>query len=105
MSSLKLTIVLFGAVILSGCNKTTEPPPPPLSGPLRVALVRDCMAHLPAGPVATQYNDWDEVVAQCDNTAWYLMNQCKGNEAGCLAQLQPKELILSHRAEQTICTH
>lgn len=36
---------------------------------LRVQLFQQCMASLPAGPVATQYNDWDEVVGKCDSVA------------------------------------
>ena len=39
---------------------------------MRVELFKSCMASLPAGPVATKYNDWDEVVAQCGNEAFYM---------------------------------
>ncbi len=28
-----------------------------------------CMKALPAGPLAAKYNDWDEVVAECERTA------------------------------------
>ena len=32
----------------------------------------ECMKALPAGPQATKYNDWDEVVAECRHTSYYL---------------------------------
>jgi hypothetical protein len=38
---------------------------------LRVQLFQQCMTALPAGPVSTQYNDWDEVVEKCDSVALY----------------------------------
>lgn len=86
----KATIALCAAIALSGCNKK-EVGDTAASGPLRIALARDCMAHLPAGPVQTHYNDWAEVVAECDTIAWYQTNQCKGHEAACLAQVkEPK---------------
>lgn len=37
---------------------------------LRVELFQACMKSLPAGPKSTQYNDWDEVVAQCERTSY-----------------------------------
>ena len=39
---------------------------------LRQVLFDKCMKSLPAGPQATQYNDWDEVVAACGNQAYYM---------------------------------
>jgi len=36
---------------------------------LRVDLFQACMKSLPAGPKSTQYNDWDEVVGQCERTS------------------------------------
>ena len=38
---------------------------------MRRELFQQCMKALPAGPKATVYNDWDEVVAQCDSVAHY----------------------------------
>jgi hypothetical protein len=29
------------------------------------------MKALPAGPQATKYNDWDEVVGECESVAYY----------------------------------
>ena len=35
-------------------------------------IFNECMKNLPAGPQATHYNDWDEVVAECRHTAYYM---------------------------------
>lgn len=37
----------------------------------RNQVFMQCMSVLPAGPVTTQYNDWDEVVTACDSVAYY----------------------------------
>lgn len=31
----------------------------------QAAIFQKCLQQLPAGPVTTMYNDWDEVVQQC----------------------------------------
>jgi hypothetical protein len=36
---------------------------------IRWQLFQQCMAALPAGPQRTQYNDWDDVVSQCEDAA------------------------------------
>lgn len=38
---------------------------------LRPILFDKCMKALPAGPLATKYNDWDEVVSECGRQAYY----------------------------------
>ena len=60
--------ILIAAVLLAGCSEEVT------NGPdqcLRAELFKACMAVLPAGPLATKYNDWDEVVSQCGSTAYY----------------------------------
>jgi len=37
---------------------------------MRAELFASCMRALPAGPVAPQYNDWDEVVTACESAAY-----------------------------------
>lgn len=37
---------------------------------LRAELFQACMRSLPAGPTSTRYNDWDEVVSQCESVAY-----------------------------------
>lgn len=38
---------------------------------LRRVIFQECMKLLPAGPLATKYNDWDEVVDSCGQQAYY----------------------------------
>lgn len=35
----------------------------------RAELFQQCMKALPAGPMATKYNDWNEVVSECGDQA------------------------------------
>ncbi len=59
---------LLTLLALTAC----APPEPPPSSPdqcLRREIFQQCMAALPAGPVGAKYNDWDEVVAECDSIA------------------------------------
>ena len=39
---------------------------------LRREITNECMKSLPAGPVATKYNDWDEVVSECRQNGYYM---------------------------------
>ena len=56
------------SLLLAGCNQFTEPT---VDQCLRREIFTSCMASLPAGPAATKYNDWDEVVSSCENVAYY----------------------------------
>ena len=42
---------------------------------LQREIFNECMKMLPAGPVATKYNDWDEVVSECGNQAYYMSHR------------------------------
>lgn len=42
---------------------------------LRAELFAKCMAAIPAGPLASKYNDWDEVVGQCADASFYQANR------------------------------
>lgn len=63
---------LFWAAMLSlvflsvGCTETTG-----TDQCLRREIFMQCMKSLPAGPVETKYNDWDEVVAECATVSYY----------------------------------
>lgn len=37
---------------------------------MRAELFSACMHALPAGPMSSQYNDWDEVVTACESAAY-----------------------------------
>ena len=39
---------------------------------LKREIFTECMKILPAGPQATHYNDWDEVVSQCGREALWM---------------------------------
>ena len=53
---------------LGGCSGVGPPTPDQC---MRREIFMQCMNALPAGPTATMYNDWDEVVQQCDSVAHY----------------------------------
>ena len=52
---------------------------------LRAKLFEQCLKALPAGPQATKYNDWDEVVHQCELASYrhsfrkmrYIKQECR----------------------------
>ena len=44
---------------------------------LRREIFNECMKILPSGPVSTKYNDWDEVVSECGNQAYYMSHRIK----------------------------
>jgi hypothetical protein len=61
-------VLLIAVLTLVGCtpeNMGREQ----LDQCIRWQLFQQCMAALPAGPVQAKYNDWDEVVSQCESTA------------------------------------
>jgi hypothetical protein len=59
--------------MLAGCEQID--PNKSERGLLRRQYFVECMKLLPAGPVTTQYNDWDAVVGECDTRAMYQSNQ------------------------------
>ena len=62
---MKTIFALLIAISLSACGETSV-----VDQCKRVELFNSCMKNLPAGPVATQYNDWAEVVSTCENVAY-----------------------------------
>lgn len=70
---------LIGAVLaLSGCEESKHPKYEP-NQTLRAELFHQCLEKLPAGPKATQYNDWDEVVGACSSAAYFQSLYCYEN--------------------------
>lgn len=64
-------IALLACLLLAGCDSK---PFQPINGTdqcMRREIFKECMAALPAGPKATHYNDWSEVVSECDSAARY----------------------------------
>ena len=64
----KLLFVLSTALVLTGCEELRPPEP---DQKLRNQIFERCLEKLPAGPVTTMYNDWDEVVDACSRAAYY----------------------------------
>lgn len=79
------------ALLLAACqkpdgNRTVQQE---LDQCMRWQLFERCMASLPAGPSSAKYNDWDEVVSECEYVATraayrdprFVQPQCYGNNA------------------------
>ena len=78
MPIIHVALCAFLVVILSGCG----PKPEDFQQPnqcIRAELFKSCMSVLPAGPVATHYNDWAEVVQKCENSSYYQSLRVKRN--------------------------
>jgi len=68
-SAVAIWIGLMVVAALTGC---TPEMPIPTSGPdqcLRREIFQQCLNSVPPGPSATKYNDWDEVVDECETAA------------------------------------
>ena len=70
-----LFVTSVALALLVGCSL----PEYALDQELRVKRFNECMASLPAGPEETMYNDWDEVVYECRQTATYFAQRCVAN--------------------------
>lgn len=44
---------------------------------VRNEIFQQCIQNLPKGPEVTKYNDWDEVVGECSESAYYISNEKK----------------------------
>ena len=64
-----MRLLLIMMLALAGC----APPESRTSNDqcLRAKIFKECLVALPAGPASTKYNDWNEVVAACENSAYY----------------------------------
>lgn len=63
-------LILLATLVLAGCS---DPPQRTwvVDQCQRREAFKGCLAALPAGPQATKYNDWDEVVSECDRVAYH----------------------------------
>lgn len=69
---MKILITLLIALTLTACGDATYKPSAP--GPdqcLRAELFQSCLKSVPAGPNETKYNDWNEVVRECQYASYY----------------------------------
>ncbi|MNK14269.1 hypothetical protein D3C87_323690 [compost metagenome] len=67
---MKILAILGFAAILAGCDAAVMDEMQP-NQCLRAEIFKQCMAILPSGPVATKYNDWNEVVSECGSQGYY----------------------------------
>jgi hypothetical protein len=67
---MKILLSLLFVLVLAACEPTKIVDPNIADQCLRRELFNECMKSLPAGPVATHYNDWDDVVSECRGYAW-----------------------------------
>ena len=66
----KRLVALVALVALAGCERLSYVPDWGADQCMRRDLFHTCLKVLPAGPKSTQYNDWDEVVARCEDAAY-----------------------------------
>lgn len=64
-SILVVAASLLIAALVVGCDQSAP------DQCVRREIFLQCMGALPAGPQATKYNDWDDVVSTCDSVAHY----------------------------------
>lgn len=80
---MKTTSVFILCLSLLACGPTEETAIPDQC--LRQIIFFKCLKNIPVGPKEAKYNDWDEVVGQCDSVAyWQSMRQRKLISAECL---------------------
>ncbi len=60
--------IMAALIMLAGCDQVRPPKP---DQELRQKIFLACLNALPAGPQATMYNDWAEVVDSCESAAYY----------------------------------
>ena len=75
-------IILMLAVTLSACDNGTINVLPDkvviTDQCLRREIFKECLTVVPAGPLATKYNDWDEVITECRHSAYYMSQRQRG---------------------------
>lgn len=70
-NAVRYLILVCSLLILTACNEIRTPPGElsVYDQCLRSELFQQCLKALPAGPVATKYNDWNEVISECSLVA------------------------------------
>ena len=66
---MKRLYALLASVLLAGCTPELPKKTWTYDQCLRAQIFQSCLRALPAGPASTKYNDWDEVVEQCEDAA------------------------------------
>jgi hypothetical protein len=64
---LYLIKILVLSLFLIGCSEPTNG----VDQCMRNDLFIQCLKTVPKGPDTSKYNDWDEVVKECQNASYY----------------------------------
>lgn len=68
---MKKLALLFSVLVLTACgDKPVYESKNVVDQCLRNKLFEQCLKVVPAGPLATKYNDWDEVIETCGVEAY-----------------------------------
>lgn len=76
MKNLLTSLVMVG--MLAGCTESPEEQSMP-DQCKRVELFQQCLKAIPEGPGTTKYNDWAEVVNECEDHAYYAAKRRASN--------------------------
>ena len=76
--------LLVGSLFITGCDVIEDHQITDQC--MRVDLFQSCLQHLPSGPQATHYNDWSEVVKECESAAFW---QSQRNKRQVKQECQP----------------
>ncbi len=63
-----IALLLVWAALLVGCERPSETI---LDQCMRNQVFERCLTTVPRGPESTRYNDWAEVVGECETAAMY----------------------------------
>ena len=68
-------ILILGLLYLVGCERCEWT----VDQKARTEMFFKCMKAIPQGPTHVKYNDWDEVVSECNSVAYSLTKkwECK----------------------------
>lgn len=68
-----MTLLISMALVLVSCKDKECIP----DQGKRAELFFKCLEKVPKGPTTVEYNDWEEVVKQCDDSAYRISLDCK----------------------------
>lgn len=66
-----LSAVVVGSLLVAGCEGQFVDGEWVSDQGLRRQIFKECLQMLPKGPERTVYNDWAEVVSECESAAFY----------------------------------
>lgn len=67
---MKKLVLLFSVLALTACGEKPMESRNVVDQCMRNKLFEQCLKIIPAGPLATKYNDWDEVIETCGVEAY-----------------------------------